>query len=90
MSGGAARRPVPGEWNDTARPYPRDAALHELVLARAAERPEEPAVLAAGGGLSYGELAARSERLARTLAAHGVGLETRVGVAVERSPELIV
>ena len=80
----------PHSWNDTARPYPRDTPIHRLVLERAAERPEAPAVSADGGGLTYGQLARRSARLAAVLAARGVGLETRVGVAVERSPELVV
>ena len=30
-------------WNDTARPYPRDAAVHALVAARAAGAPSAPA-----------------------------------------------
>ncbi|HEX2162321.1 MAG TPA: AMP-binding protein, partial [Thermoanaerobaculia bacterium] len=73
-----------------ARPEAGRTAVHELVLAAAARRPEAPAVVWDGGAMSYGELVDRSAALARRLAARGVGLETRVGLALGRSPEMVV
>ncbi|MCP4664610.1 MAG: amino acid adenylation domain-containing protein, partial [bacterium] len=81
------------EWNDTSRPPGRrcDAAsVHELFAARAAAIPEAIAVESAGARLSYAELRTRADRLSLFLARRGVGPETRVGICVERSPEMVV
>ncbi|WP_237380067.1 non-ribosomal peptide synthetase [Cupriavidus sp. SW-Y-13] len=40
--------------------------------------------------LNYAELNARANQLAHHLRRHGVGVETRVGIAMERSVELVV
>jgi amino acid adenylation domain-containing protein len=47
-----------------------------------------PEALAVAPDLTYGELEARANRLARRLIALGAGPETRVGVCLERSPGL--
>jgi amino acid adenylation domain-containing protein len=64
--------------------------VHELVWRQAAARPAAVAVEGPGASLSYGELARRAHRLARRLAAEGVGPETVVGIACEPSPTLVV
>ena len=48
------------------------------------------AVAWSGGVLSYGELNARANRLARHLRALGVGAEAVVGVLARRSPEMLI
>jgi amino acid adenylation domain-containing protein len=78
------------EWNDTAAVYPRGLCLHELVAAQAERTPEAVAACFEDESLSYGELVRRARRLARRLAARGVGPDTRVGVLLERSLEMIV
>jgi amino acid adenylation domain-containing protein len=45
---------------------------------------------AAGARMTFGELNARAERLARRLAGRGIGRGAVVGVSLPRSPELIV
>ncbi|HEU0302377.1 MAG TPA: amino acid adenylation domain-containing protein [Longimicrobium sp.] len=65
------------------------APAHRRFERRAAERPDAPAVAWGDAALSYGELNARANRLAHRLRALGVGPETRVGIALERSPELV-
>jgi amino acid adenylation domain-containing protein len=77
-------------WNQTAAEYPADRCIHELFEAQAARTPE--AIAATGGSfaLTYGELNARANRLARHLVRLGVGPEARVGVCLERGPELMV
>ncbi|MER2419104.1 amino acid adenylation domain-containing protein, partial [Klebsiella pneumoniae] len=64
--------------------------LHGLFAARVAASPQAPALTFAGQTLSYAELDARSNRLARVLCGHGVGPEVRVGLALERSLEMVV
>jgi len=74
---------------------PRAAATeaccaHHLFEARAALAPNAPAVISECVTLSYAELDRLAGRLARRLAAAGVGPEVRVGVHVEHVPELAV
>jgi len=75
--------------NDTAAPVP-DGSVASLFVAVAASQPDAVAVTQEGESLSYGELEARSNRLAHHLHRQGVGPETRVAVCVERSPALLV
>jgi len=77
------------DWNDTARDVPA-ATLPELFEAQAERTPDALAVVDGRVRLSYGELNARANRLARVLAGHGVGPESLVAVAVDRSAELVV
>ncbi|MGW0788750.1 amino acid adenylation domain-containing protein [Streptomyces sp. NPDC002911] len=56
-----------------------------------AERtPDAPAVRDAGTTLTYGELNARADALARHLAARNIGPEDRVAVALPRTQDLVV
>ncbi len=86
----AERRRVLEEWNDTARPYPAGDRVHDLFARQAARTPDAPALAHGGDTLTYAELDRRSGRLARRLRRLGVGPETRVGVCLERTPELVV
>ncbi|MEW1896263.1 non-ribosomal peptide synthase/polyketide synthase [Streptomyces albidoflavus] len=69
-----------------SRPLPVPAAF----AARVAEHPDALAVSSPSGRLTYAELDARAERLARVLAERGVTAESRVGVLLERSADLVV
>ena len=64
--------------------------LHGLFAAQAAATPQAPALTFAGQSLSYAELDARANRLARLLRERGVGPEVRVGLALERWLEMVV
>jgi amino acid adenylation domain-containing protein len=78
-------------WNAaSAAPFPDSYCVHELIAERAARTPERVAVEADGQSLTYGELEARSNRLARRLRAAGVERETLVGLCLERTPDLLV
>jgi amino acid adenylation domain-containing protein len=87
MSAGA-RATVLDAWNRTEAAFP-DACLHQLFEAHAAAQPDAHAVIFGGEPLTYRELDAHANRLARHLAALGVGPEVRVGLCLERSPELV-
>jgi amino acid adenylation domain-containing protein len=71
----------------TAAPF---VPVHRVFEARAAAAPEAVAVVAGDRSVTYGELDRRSNRLAHALRAQGIGPERAVGVAVERSPEILV
>ncbi|HYK62131.1 MAG TPA: amino acid adenylation domain-containing protein, partial [Bryobacteraceae bacterium] len=77
------------EFNDNARYYP-PMCVHELFAAQAQRRPQAVAVVFQDQRLSYGELEARSSRLAAHLRRLGVGPGVPVGLCVERSLETIV
>lgn len=64
--------------------------LARLFASIAADFPEAEAVAGAGGRLTYRELDALSNRLARVLRARGAQHETIVAVSMNRVPELLV
>ncbi|MEE1751333.1 condensation domain-containing protein, partial [Streptomyces sp. SP18CS02] len=66
------RRSLLTEWNDTAAVFPDGACVHELFEEQAARTPHATAVVFEGRGISYGELNASANRLARHLVGCGV------------------
>ncbi|HEY0558243.1 MAG TPA: amino acid adenylation domain-containing protein, partial [Thermoanaerobaculia bacterium] len=83
------RHQLLAEWNDTAAALPEED-LAALFAAQARRRPEAVAVASEEGELSYAELDRRASRLARRLAAAGVGPEVPVALLAQRSPAMIV
>jgi amino acid adenylation domain-containing protein len=77
------------EWNETASEYPRGRCVHELFEEQAARTPDATAVVCGDELLTYAELNARANRLARYLRGEGVGPESAVGVLLERSANLV-
>ncbi|MGW0188388.1 amino acid adenylation domain-containing protein [Streptomyces sp. NPDC003362] len=79
------------EWNATDRPVPA-VTLTDLLARQAARTPTAVALATdtTPDACDYAGLHARANRLARLLTAHGVGPERRVGVALERGPDLVV
>ncbi|HTG36599.1 MAG TPA: amino acid adenylation domain-containing protein, partial [Thermoanaerobaculia bacterium] len=75
-------------WNGTAEAGP-EATLYDLFAAQAERTPEAEAVVFDEERLTYRELAARAQALAHHLVRLGVGPEVVVGVAAERSVELV-
>ena len=83
-------REIIGKWSDTARDYPREATLHQLIAEQAAQTPEATAVVFEGEPLSYGELERRSNQVAHHLIAQGVETGQPVALAIERSLAMVV
>ncbi|HSS52816.1 MAG TPA: amino acid adenylation domain-containing protein, partial [Thermoanaerobaculia bacterium] len=78
------------EWNDTGSIFPRDEPIHRIFQAYAEKAPDATGITCGGRSLSYGEIDARANQLARHLRALGVGQELPVGVLAERSPEAVI
>ncbi|GGW36525.1 non-ribosomal peptide synthetase [Streptomyces xantholiticus] len=66
-----------------------EATLPALFARQVTERPDAVAVVERSRSLTYAQLDARANRIARLLAAHGVGAESVVGVAVPRSVDMV-
>jgi amino acid adenylation domain-containing protein len=76
--------------NDTDRPYPLDACLHEAFEAHAARTPDAIALRFEATDHRYAEVNAEANRLARRLHAAGVGPDMPVAIAMPRHPALVV
>ncbi|GAA3845657.1 non-ribosomal peptide synthetase [Streptomyces phyllanthi] len=76
-------------WGTGAEPAVRGSVL-ELIAEQARLRPDAVAVVEGDRQLTYGELNARSNRLARHLRARGIGCEDVVGVCLQRGTGLMV
>jgi amino acid adenylation domain-containing protein len=85
----AERHQLTVEWNATGTDYARGRLLHELVREQAERRPERVALVGGEEHVTYGELMRRADRLAARLRALGVLPETRVGLALDRSPLVV-
>ncbi|GAA1978303.1 amino acid adenylation domain-containing protein [Amycolatopsis minnesotensis] len=77
------------QWCGPVAPA-RPAVLPALFETHAAARPGADAVVARAGTMTFGELNAEANRLARLLVAHGAGPERFVAVAMPRSADLVV
>ncbi|QSI32377.1 amino acid adenylation domain-containing protein [Variovorax sp. RKNM96] len=86
----AAERAQLSAWGVNETSYPQEEPVHALMERQARLRPEADALVFGDQVLSYGELNARANRLAHRLIGLGVGAESRVGIAVERSIEMVV
>lgn len=78
------------EWNDTQVDYPKDSCIHHLFEAQVERTPDAVAVIFEDRQLTYRELNSRANQLAHTLRKLKVGPETRVGIYMERSLDMII
>jgi amino acid adenylation domain-containing protein len=84
------RRQILYEWNDTAAQHSHESVVHLLFDSQAGRTPAGIALVFNEESLTYGELNAQANRLARYLRSLGVGPETKVGVLLERSIDMVV
>jgi len=85
----AVKRSALGLWQEPSGP-PDGGCVHQLFEAQVERTPDAPALCCGNRVLSYGELNAQANRLARHLIRKGVRPETRVGIALGSSPSLLV
>ncbi|GHE03399.1 amino acid adenylation domain-containing protein [Streptomyces alanosinicus] len=81
--------PVLTGWNDTGHAVPH-STLAQLLDASVRTRPDRPALVCGDEELTYAELDARANRLARHLIELGAGPERIVALATGRSVLLVV
>uniref|UniRef100_UPI0013DB290B non-ribosomal peptide synthase/polyketide synthase n=1 Tax=Pyxidicoccus caerfyrddinensis TaxID=2709663 RepID=UPI0013DB290B len=86
----AEQRQLLREWSTQASDYPRESTLPEVFSQVVARFPDHAAVEFGSARLTYRQLDERSNQLAHHLRGLGVGADSRVALAVERSLELIV
>jgi amino acid adenylation domain-containing protein len=84
------RHQLVAEWGGAPTAYPRDRTIAELFAAQVKASQEAVALDCEGRALSYGELDRRAESWADRLRALGVGVDTRVGLCLERSLDWLV
>ena len=87
---GDERRQLLADWGATKADDSPDRCAYELVEAWAAGNPQALAVIAEGVQITYGDLNARANRLARHLRGLQVGPETPVAICLERTPAMVV
>lgn len=83
------RRQLLVEWNDTKTVYPDQESIQELFAQQVSKTPDAIALICEDRQVTYRELNSRANQLAHFLKKRGVRADTRVGVCVQRSPELI-
>src|SRR6478735_6448475 len=74
-----------GQFRGARLTHFTETSLPRLFEAQTASAPDKIAVTCAGESLSYGELNARANQLARHLRAAGIGPESLVGICIDRS-----
>ncbi|HUC10576.1 MAG TPA: amino acid adenylation domain-containing protein [Stellaceae bacterium] len=84
------RRLLLVDWNATAADFPREKCVHELFEEQAARHPNEIAVACGRHALTYEDLDARANQLARHLSTLGAGPGVLIGICLERSLDLVV
>ena len=84
------RRIIVRDWNATEADYPAGHSIHQLIEAQVFANPDAPALAFGEQTLSYAELNRRSNQLAHKLRELGVGPDVLVGIAMERSLEMVV
>ena len=77
-------------WNAGLKVYPTEQGAHQRFETQALKTPQAIALSLGSEQLSYDHLNRRANRLAHKLREQGVGPDVRVGLAAERSLDMIV
>ncbi|RSZ60391.1 amino acid adenylation domain-containing protein [Massilia atriviolacea] len=89
LLGDAERRQLL-EWGAGARATGDTTAVHRLIERQAAAHPHATALIAGATTLTHAQLQSQANRLAHHLIRLGVRPEVKVGIAVERSADMVV
>ncbi|MBA1231550.1 amino acid adenylation domain-containing protein [Pseudomonas viridiflava] len=81
---------LPVGWTQAVQVWPTTQCAHQHFEAQAARNPQAIALSLGAETLSYDQLNQRANQLAHKLREQGVGPDVRVGLAAERSLDMIV
>ena len=77
-------------WNNTTNDYPQNQCLHHVFEAQAQKTPDAVAIVFGEQHLTYRQLNQQANKIAHHLIKQDVKAETRVGLFVERSLEMVI
>jgi len=86
----AERHQIIGEWTATDFLFSHKKLIHQLFEEQVRRTPTSPAVLYEESVLTYSELNAKANRLARHLISKGVVPDQPVAICIERSLEMVI
>lgn len=86
----AEKQQVLHEFNDTRIDFPKEKTISRLFEEKAAEMGGRTAITFEGAKLSYQELNAKSNRLARKIVSAGIAQESIIGIMMHRSAEMLI
>ncbi|HAJ59259.1 MAG TPA: non-ribosomal peptide synthetase [Cyanobacteria bacterium UBA8543] len=78
------------EFNQTTAPYPYEQCIHQLFEEQVEQTPDNIALVYENQQLTYAELNAQANKIARYLQGLGVKPEVLVGVCITRSLSMLV
>ncbi len=78
------------DWNNNQVDYPQDKCIHQLFEQQVEKNGNAVAVVFEQEQLTYQQLNQRANKLAHYLQSQGVGAETKVGICLERSSEMLI
>ena len=78
------------DFNDTDLPYPAEMCVHELFDLEAERRPDAIALVFENESITYDRLEGRANALARILTQTGIKTDSRVGVCLPRSIDMVI
>jgi amino acid adenylation domain-containing protein len=76
--------------NNTLAHYPKDKTLHHLIADRAAQIPNEIAVVFENRSLTFKQVNDQANKLARHLLTFNIQTGDIIGLSVDRSPEMLI
>ena len=90
LLGAQERQQILVDWNNTATSYPREKCIHELFEEQVRRIPDAVALVFNDRQLTYDALNKKANQLAHHLKKQGIRPEVIVGLALDRSVEMIV
>ena len=86
----AEKKQILIDWNQTAVDYNLEQCIHQLFEEQALQNPDNIAVIFEEQKLTYQQLNEKANQLAHYLITQGIKVESKIGIYLERSVEMII